>query len=292
MRSNPQSATWTSEDGNEFPFHMEDFTQLASLVYERSGIVLGAHKKSMVYSRLVRRLRVLKLKSFRDYCDLVQSDENEGEMSFLINAITTNLTKFFREDHHFQHLKSVVLEDLARSASHGARRVRIWSAGCSSGEEPYSIAMTVSASLPNLAQWDVRLLATDLDTAMLQKASSGFYPGDAIAEVPKAIVQQYMQSAARDGEQGWQVSEQLKRMITFKQLNLIQPWPLKGPLDAIFCRNVMIYFDGPTKTDLIRRFATLLKPGGWLYVGHSESLLEHQALFKLRGRTIYQKVST
>jgi chemotaxis protein methyltransferase CheR len=276
----------------EFPFTVKDFEQLAAIVYDRSGIVLGSHKKNMVYSRLVRRLRALKLKSFRDYCDVVQSEEGEEEMGVLINAITTNLTKFFREDHHFDHLRAVVLGDLADAAARGAhKRLRIWSAGCSSGEEPYSIAMTIASTLQNLPQWDVRLLATDLDTTMVAKAKSGFYSAEALAEAPGDLVKRFFEPQSNGGERGFAASDVLRRMITFKQLNLMSDWPMKGPFDAIFCRNVMIYFDGPTKANLIERYAGLLKPKGWLYVGHSESLLDQQALFKLCGRTIYQKVA-
>jgi len=278
------------EEAREFAFSGEDFDYISSLVYERSGIVLGTHKKDMVYTRLARRLRTLGLQSFRDYCELIQGERGGDEIGPLINAITTNLTRFFRESHHFDHLRQV-LHDLAGAAMRGERRrVRIWSAGCSSGEEPYSIAMTMAEAISNLAQWDARILATDLDTSMVEKATAASYPAAAVDEIPAAVRAKYFERASGGKGGNSVVVERLRRLITFKQLNLLGAWPIKGPFDAIFCRNVMIYFDAPTKTELVRRFADLLKPRGWLYVGHSESLLDDQTCFKLTGRTIYRKV--
>jgi chemotaxis protein methyltransferase CheR len=281
----------TAEGAREFAFSNEEFEYISSLVYDRSGIVLASHKKDMVYTRLARRLRMLGLKSFRDYCALIQSERGSDEIGPLINAITTNLTKFFRENHHFEHLRQVVLRDLAELSVRGEKkRLRIWSAGCSSGEEPYSIAITAAEGFGNLAQWDARILATDLDTSMVAKASAGVYPDQALTEVSSAIRLKYFERECGEADERWAVVDRLRRLIAFKQLNLLQLWPIKGPFDAIFCRNVMIYFDGPTKTELVRRFAGLLKPRGWLYVGHSESLLDDQSSFKLNGRTIYRKI--
>jgi chemotaxis protein methyltransferase CheR len=276
--------------GREFPFSSRDFRYLASLVHTRSGIVLGPHKMDMVYARLVRRLRALGLASFRDYCALIQSREGADEIGALINAITTNLTRFFRESHHFDHLRQVVLRDRRmRQATAAGRRLRIWSAGCSSGEEPYSIAMTLADGNPDLlTQWDTRILATDLDSSSLAKAQAGIYPASAVGELPKSARLRHFTVARGEG---WAVAPPLRQLITFKQLNLIGPWPMRGRFDAIFCRNVMIYFDAATKSELMRRFADLLAPDGWLYVGHSESLLDHQACFRLCGRTIYQRAA-
>jgi chemotaxis protein methyltransferase CheR len=280
------------EPEREFRFRAEEFQYISSLVYERSGIVLAAHKKDMVYTRLARRLRALGLTSFEDYCHLIQSDEGTAEIGSLINAITTNLTKFFRENHHFEHLRQVALRDATDKVLHGSlRRLRIWSAGCSSGEEPYSIAITIIESIPGIAQWDARILATDLDTSMVAKAAAGVYAPAALDEVPNAIRAKYFERVRRTEGESWLVSERARRLLTFKQLNLLEPWPMRGPFDAIFCRNVMIYFDAATKVNLVGRYAELLRPKGWLYIGHSESLLEDQSLFKLRGRTIYQKVA-
>ncbi len=278
-------------DGLEFPFTQTDFRTIAGLVHEHSGIVLGAHKRDMVYSRLARRLRALRLKSFREYCALLDSGTGADEIGSLINAITTNLTKFFREPHHFEHFQNRVLADIWRSAPVEKPRVRVWSAACSTGEEPYSIAMTAMASqLAAGRDWNFRILATDLDTAVLNKAGTGLYPHAALGEVPVQMREPSFErpAGARDGSV--RVAPDVQSLVTFKQLNLLGSWPMKGPFDAIFCRNVMIYFDANTKSTLIDRLCAMLKNGGWLYVGHSESLLDQQKRFKLCGHAIYQKI--
>lgn len=282
-----------STDGaehREFPFSNKDFKYLASLVYEQTGIVLKDHKMNMVYSRLARRLRELKLSSFKEYCNLLQGSGGDAELGSFINAITTNLTRFFRESHHFDHLKDTVFREAQENSLRtGNNRLRIWSAGCSSGEEPYSIAMSLSASFPKLRTWDARILATDLDTSMVGRGRSGRYPANDIDAVPTELQRRYF--TVGSDRKHVTAADQLRNMITFKQLNLLGPWPMKGSFDAIFCRNVMIYFDEPTKSKLIRRYAGLLKPGGWLYIGHSETLLDSQHIFELVGRTIYRKAS-
>jgi len=276
----------------EFPFSVKEFRYLASLVYERSGIVLAAHKQDMVYARLARRLRSLGLSSFQQYCELIQSEDGASEIGSLINAITTNLTRFFREIHHFEHLREVVLKESSlHAAQSGQRRLRIWSAGCSSGEEPYSIAMMLMEGLPGLERWDARILATDLDTSMVEKAATGCYPESALHNVPRTMQLRYFETDTSEYDTEWTVASAVRRLITFKQLNLLGAWPMSGKFDAIFCRNVMIYFDAATKAKLVSRFAGLLKPRGWLYVGHSESLLDNQSSFELKGRTIYQMVA-
>lgn len=272
----------------EFPFSFKDFKYLASLVHEQTGIVLKDHKMNMVYSRLARRLRELELSSFREYCRLLQDPGGDDELGTLINAITTNLTRFFRESHHFDHLKEVVFQQVQEEAHKtGNNRLRIWSAGCSSGEEPYSIAMSLSAAFPRLGSWDARILATDLDTSMVARGKSGKYSASDLETIPTSLRKRYFSLSA--DKQFVTASDQLRNLITFKQLNLLGPWPMKGPFDAIFCRNVMIYFDEPTKSKLIRRYSEMLKPGGWLYVGHSETLLDSQHIFQLMGRTIYRR---
>ena len=279
-----------SPTGHEFPFTVADFRTIVGIVYERSGIVLAAHKRDMTYSRLARRLRALGLRSFSDYCALLESKNGNKEIGFLINAITTNLTKFFREPHHFDHLRDHVLRP--SFASVGQRpRIRVWSAGCSSGEEPYSIAMTaLTAQKETGRDWDFRTLATDLDTSMLKKAKAGIYPRASLESVPAGVRERYFDKPA-GGHDNVLVAKAAQEMISFRQLNLLGPWPMSGKFDVIFCRNVMIYFDAKTKAALIERFHGQLVDGGWLYVGHSKSLLDHQTRFKLRGRTIYQKIS-
>jgi chemotaxis protein methyltransferase CheR len=273
----------------EFPFTQADFKTIADLVYEHSGIVLGDHKRDMVYSRLTRRLRALHLRTFREYCALLHGSSGEEEISSLINAITTNLTKFFRESHHFEHLHKTVLAHIWRTTIGAKPRVRVWSAACSTGEEPYSIAMTAMASRREAGrEWDFRVLATDLDTSVLNKAMTGAYPAAALEDVPAGM----RESGFTLTPSGVRAAPDIQALITFKQLNLLGNWPMRGPFDAIFCRNVMIYFDAETKAKLVERMHALLKPDGWLYVGHSESLLEQQHRFRLCGHTIYQKTGS
>jgi chemotaxis protein methyltransferase CheR len=272
----------------EFPFTMKEFRYLSSIVYDQTGIVLKDHKINMVYSRLARRLRELGLKSFADYCRLLEGEGGAAESGVFINAITTNLTKFFRESHHFDHLADTALaETVANGDKTGNRRLRIWSAGCSSGEEPYSIAMTLLARVPRLGAWDAKILATDLDTAMVARGKSGTYPKGDLENVPAQYRKRFF--TLSDDRSQAVAGNTLRQLITFKQLNLLKPWPMKGPFDAIFCRNVMIYFDEETKTRLIARYAKMLKPGGWLYIGHSETLLDTAGAFQLNGRTIYRR---
>jgi chemotaxis protein methyltransferase CheR len=276
-------------DSREFPLTEREYRFITSLVYDRSGIVLGPNKVNMVYSRLSRRLREIGLQSFGAYCDLIQGPEGPEELGFLINAITTNLTRFFREPHHFEHLRREVMQLSAAAAKRGGKRLRIWSAGCSSGEEPYSIAMTVAEALPDLASWDARILATDLDTNMVATAQAGLYPPATMADLSKTVRVRFFERPPGERDGSGVVVDPIKRLITFKHLNLLGTWPIRGPFDAIFCRNVMIYFDGPTKATLVERFAQLLKPGGWLYIGHSESLLDNHGNLRLSGPTIYRK---
>lgn len=270
----------------EFQFTDDDFKTLRDLVHEYTGIVLSDHKRNMVYSRLARRLRALSMKSFRDYCALLKQGGQEEEMTNLINAITTNLTAFFREAHHFEHLEKEVL---APRLTAGPKKLRIWSSACSAGQEPYSIAMSVRRAIPNPAGWDMRILATDIDHNMLNKGATGIYDEKEWEKIPSDCRDSYC--TLEKGPQGAQVvmKPALRQMIRFNHLNLLHPWPMKGPFDAIFCRNVVIYFDKDTQRTLFARMAELLRPGGWLYIGHSESLFNVSDQFELKGRTIYQK---
>ncbi|SON58259.1 Chemotaxis protein methyltransferase [Hartmannibacter diazotrophicus] len=272
------------EEMREFPFTIEDFRFLAALVHENTGIVLSDHKMNMVYSRLARRLRELRLLTFEDYCARLRGSEAAAELGMLINAITTNLTRFFREPHHFDHLGETALAPFADARA--GTRLRVWSAGCSSGEEPYSIAMTMAETLPNLRSLDARLLATDLDTRMVAHGRAGLYAEGSVGNLEPARREKWMR---RDGA-SMRIVPSLADLIAFKQLNLLGPWPMKGPFDAIFCRNVMIYFDNPTKERLVERFWQMLKPDGFLYIGHSETLLDQRDIFVPAGRTIYRRV--
>lgn len=265
----------------EFDFDDIHFRFLAGLANARTGIVLQEGKKDMVYGRLVRRLRALKLETFADYCNLLQSEAGAEELGQMVNAITTNLTHFFREKHHFEHLRGV-LADLSSQP-----RIRIWSAGCSSGMEPYSIAMTLKAAQADARGKDVRILATDIDSNMLNTGMQGEYDASEFKEIPSEC-RRYVEQIASTGRM--RMNNELKRLISFKQLNLIEAWPMQGPFDAIFCRNVVIYFDKPTKQSLFDRMADLLKPDGWLYIGHSENLHGITDRFELQGRTMYRRI--
>lgn len=270
----------------EFAFSDRDFTFLAGLVSKRTGIMLAEGKKNMVYSRLARRLRALGFKNFAEYCELVQSESGDEEMNNLVNALTTNLTKFFREGHHFEHLKEKVLAPLAESSTRH-KRVRIWSAGCSAGMESYSIAMTAKNAFKDTNGWDIRILATDIDTNMLSIGVNGEYNIDQLENIPPA----YRPDIHIDNaNERITMSDYLRQMIAFKELNLLERWPMSGPFDAVFCRNVVIYFDKPTQKKLFARIADLLCPDGWLYIGHSENLHNVCDRFEPMGRTIYRKI--
>ena len=276
----------------EFPFEDKDFKFLSSLVLERTGIVLKEHKKNMMYSRLARRLRALGLSDFSQYCQFIKKDDSGDELLALVNSMTTNLTKFFREPHHFDYLRDTIVPSLADEARRtGNKRLRIWSAGCSSGEEPYTIAMVLRDSLPGIQGWDVKILATDLDTNMLETGRQGIYGADGLAVIPQAHRHQVRSLPNSDGgsERKIGMPDQARKLIAFKHLNLLHRWPMKGPFDAIYCRNVMIYFDNETKERLVNRYAQLLGSKRWLFIGHSETLLDSQSAFSLEGRTIYRR---
>ncbi|NQV80755.1 MAG: protein-glutamate O-methyltransferase [Alphaproteobacteria bacterium] len=282
------STTEANESWNqEFSLGDDEFNFLAKLIYDRTGIVVGDNKRNLVYSRLARRIRFLKLGSFRDYCDLLGSAAGDDELPETINAVTTNLTKFFREDHHFDHLSKEVVPRLFSSARRRSK-IRMWSAGCSSGQEPFSMAMTLADAVPDLSSWDAKILATDLDSNMIARCATGEYAEREIEAIPLATRKRFLTS---DKDQGIATfKSDLRRLITFNQLNLLHQWPMKGPFDVIFFRNVVIYFDIETQRDILGRMWSLLADDGCLYVGHSENLSRVTDRFSLVGRTIYRKV--
>ena len=271
----------------EFAFSQSDFRFISALVAEKTGIVLAEHKQDMVYARIARRLRSLQLTSFREYCDLLKSPDHEDELVNFVNAITTNMTSFYREAHHFAHLKEHVLQPLVKSPPPG-KRLRLWSSACSNGSEPYSMALTCLEAIPDIDQWDIKILATDIDTSMVAKASHGVYPEADAAPIPPALRQRYVLQAG-DGQV--QMHERVRQLITFKQLNLIEAWPFRGPFDAVFCRNVVIYFDKETQRRLFGRMAEYVRPQRWLYIGHLESLHGISERFSIKGKTTYQKTA-
>jgi len=266
----------------------DQFRFLSQLVEGRTGIMIRPEKRQMLCSRLEKRLRALRLDGFAAYCDHLETEAGQAEIDELVNAVTTNLTHFFRERHHFEHLAKHGLPATMRSLeAHHSRRLRIWSAGCSTGQEPYSLAMTLAAEAVGIQSWDARILATDVDTNVIDHAVAAHYPADQFDSVPETYRKRFCRKL-RDGS--FEMTEDLRRWITFKQLNLMEPWPVGGPFEIIFCRNVVIYFDKATQATLFDRFAALMPVGGWLYIGHSESLFKVTDRFRLIGGTIYQKV--
>jgi chemotaxis protein methyltransferase CheR len=264
----------------EFEFTTRDFDRVRSLIYERAGIALAESKQEMVYSRLARRLRATGIVSFARYLDELEKGKNPEEWTAFTNALTTNLTSFFREAHHFpllaEHMRKV------------KEPIQIWCSASSTGEEPYSIAMTLCEVFGTLAP-PARIVATDIDTNVLGKAESGVYTADRLDKLSAERAKRFFQrgKGAQDGMV--RVRPELRQIILFKQLNLLaDDWPVTGPFDAIFCRNVMIYFDKPTQGKILSRFAPLMKPDALLFAGHSENFLYVSDVFKLRGKTVYE----
>ncbi len=276
------------EKVRDFDFTDRDFEKVRNLVKSHTGISLSSAKKDMVYSRLSRRLRNLGIDKFSDYCNLVEGGD-DAELIKFTNAITTNLTAFFREDHHFQYLTKTLVPELIRK-NQLDRRIRIWSAGCSTGEEPYSLAIAMKESMPSNETWDLKILATDLDSDVLQKARNGVYSSDRINGLSNNRKKRWFLNGKGGNEGTVRVRPELQEIITFKQLNLLQEWPTKGPFDFIFCRNVVIYFDKDTQKVLFDRYANVLKNDAHLFIGHSESLFKVSDRFKLLGQTIYKKI--
>jgi chemotaxis protein methyltransferase CheR len=289
MSSSLSTDARLTRNAADFPLSPHEFAIIADMLHRETGINLGKTKRDFVEGRLGRRLRALRLDSFTQYLALVDSAQGVDERRLMINALTTNLTGFFREKHHFDFLGNTILPDLAQRASQAGRRLRIWSAGCSSGEEPYTIAMTVATRLPALQTWDARILATDLDTDMVTFGHAGRYAMARTEPVPEALRRRFLIPVEEDDTM--EVTDALRALVAFRQLNLLQTWPMRGLFDVIFCRNVVIYFDKETQRTLFNRFADLLVPGGWLFVGHSESLFRLSDRFEHLGRTIYRAKS-
>lgn len=266
----------------------QEFNFIRTVVEKNAGIILGANKRQLVQGRLARRLREIGLSSVAEYCEVLRNGGPE-ELVSLINAITTNVTSFFRENHHFEALMAVMLPE-AMGRNERTRRLRIWSAGCSSGEEPYSIAMAAAESLSGVRGWDFKILATDIDSDILAAAANGEYPLERLNGVSDERRRRWFTKDATVTEGYARVHPDLQKLITFRPLNLMGEWPMRGPFDVIFCRNVMIYFDQPTRDRLVLRYAGLLADGGYLCLGHSESIHMQHSRFKLVGRTIYRKL--
>ena len=270
MREVPREAV----DGMENNMSDRLFKQFSLLVYEQCGINLHEGKQALLQARLNKRLRLTGIDSYEKYLKFITSGANPGEFVHFLDSISTNLTYFFRESQHFDFLDGVAMPELIeKKLKDRDSRIRIWSAGCSTGEEPYSLAMCVLAHLPEVARWDLRILATDISTRVLETASRGIYSEEKMQKVPPALRQANFQKVSNsNGKPDFQVTAHVKRVITFHRLNFKDPYPFKGQFDFIFCRNVMIYFDKKTQEELVNKIAGFLSPGGYFFVGHSESL--------------------
>ena len=271
----------------EFAFSVADFHEIADLLKNEAGIDLPESKATLVYSRLTKRLRALGISTFSEYLNKIR--DNDGERGNMIAALTTNVTRFFREPHHFDHLRDRVLEPLAESARRG-NRIRLWSAACSSGQEPYSMALTVLSILPDAPSLDVRILATDLNPHVVAHGRKGIYQRQELDDIPAGLRAKWFAPAASEGRDALQISEEVRSLVSFRELNLMGSWPFKGPFDAIFCRNVVIYFDRDTQSTIWQRLTRLLNTDGALYIGHSERVTgPAAAMLTSDGITTYRK---
>ncbi len=275
------------EKQREFYFTDKDFDSIRKLVYERTGINLSTAKRDMVYSRLVRRLRQLGLEKFSDYTDMLHEGDDHELVQFT-NALTTNLTSFFREPHHFIYLGKTIIPYLLQN-NKNTRRIRVWSAGCSTGEEPYSIAITLLENIPRIREWDIKILATDLDSNVLEKARKGIYQADRVRDLDAKVVRDWFSKESDGSAQYVKIREDARQLITFNQLNLMEKWPMKGSFDVIFCRNVVIYFDKETQKVLFDRYADALTVDGHIFLGHSETMYKVSDRFDLIGQTMYRR---
>nr|MBI3614074.1 protein-glutamate O-methyltransferase CheR [Nitrospirota bacterium] len=269
----------------EYTITDEEFERFRSLVYRESGISLNDGKKSLLVSRLSKRLRTLGLETFHAYHEHVVGEPSGDEFTRMLDCIATNKTDFFREPLHFEFLRERILPTLD-----SLKRIRIWSSACSSGEEPYTIAMTLYDGVATPLQWDCKVLASDLSTRVLAQAASGVYEEERVRELPPEVVKRHFLKG-RGAQAGTiKVKSHLSGMIRFQRINLMdERYPIKTPLDVIFCRNVMIYFDRPTQQQLVNKFHRYLKPGGHLFIGHSESLQWVKHPFRTVAPTIYRK---
>ena len=277
----PQQKTETVK---EFDFTRRDFERVRALIHQRAGISLADSKQEMVYSRLARRLRATGIQSFANYLDDLEAGRMDREWESFTNALTTNLTSFFREAHHFP----LLLEHLTALRKKDTRPLTIWCSAASTGEEPYSIAMTACEAFNTLSP-PVHIVATDIDTNVLATASNGVYPMERVEKMSPERLRRFFLKGKGAHEGMARVRPELRNLVTFKQLNLLADrWPLEGQFDAIFCRNVMIYFDKPTQRTILGRFVPLMKPHALLFAGHSENFLYVSDALRLRGKTVYE----
>lgn len=263
----------------------KEFEQFRTLIYQECGISLNESKKILLVSRLSKRLRTLELDSFQAYYDMVSGETEGEEFTLLLDLVSTNKTDFFREPKHFDFLRERILPTLQST-----RRVRIWSSASSSGEEPYTIAMTLYDSVPDPERWDFQILASDISTRVLARAALGIYEDERVRDLSPDLVERHFLKGTGERAGMIKVKPHISQMVRYRRINLMDDtFPIKNPLDLIFCRNVMIYFDRPTQAQLVTKFYRYLKPGGYLFIGHSESLQRLEQPFKAVAPTIYQK---
>jgi len=262
------------------------------MLHADAGISLGEMKAPLVYARLVKRLRRLGLQSFRQYCDLVASRNGGKERREMMEALTTNVTRFLREPHHFDHLRERVLPPLLERARRGAP-IRFWSAGCATGEEPYSIALTILSLMPDAARYDIKVLATDINGDVVEHGRRGVFTATALAPLSREMrAHWFVSRRMSDGGKLWRASDDLRKLVSFRRLNLMDDWPMRRAYQAIFCRNVVIYFADSVREAIWTRMSTLLEPGACLYIGHSERITGLDSRFQLEGPTTYRLGAT
>lgn len=269
-----------NQNDREFDFTASDFSRVRKLIYQHAGISLSEAKSDMVYSRIGRRLRTVGYDSFKVYLDNLESENSPDEWEAFTNALTTNLTSFFREEHHFP----ILAEHLVALK----KPIRIWCSAASTGEEPYTIAMTACEAFGSMKP-PVEIIATDIDTNVIATAARGVYPYERVSKLSDERRKQFFQKGTGAQDGSVRVRSELRSLITFEQLNLLdEQWAITEPFDAIFCRNVMIYFDKPTQSKILSHFVPLMKPHALLFAGHSENFLYVSNDFHLRGKTVYE----
>lgn len=261
----------------------KQFKKISQIIYQLCGINLKEGKQALVRSRLMKRLRALKMGSFNEYIKFIESEHGSQEIGFMVDVMTTNKTSFFREPAHFRYLEDSILPNLKK------KRIRFWTAACSSGEEPFSLAIVLRETIKDIEYRDVRILATDISKRMLEKARDAIYEEEKVSSISPPLLKKYFIKVKKESPKAYQVTDPARSLVHLAWLNLMEKWPMKGPFDLIFCRNVMIYFDRKTQQNLINRFWDYLEPGGYLFVGHSEGLSSISHKFEYVKPAIYRK---
>ncbi len=286
---NKESSHFRSTKARKPQLDDQAFQRISDIAYKEAGLAIASSKAAMVHTRLARRLRALNFDNYEEYCALVESQEGDIERRELISALTTNVSHFFREDHHFERLQQEIIPELRQKLEKGGR-IRIWSAGCSNGQEPYTIAVTLLETGPIPAGADIKILATDIDPKVIKFARAGVYDERMLSGMPDQLREKYFKPMGDPTAKQWRVDDKLKELISFRELNLLHDWPMKGGFDIIFCRNVVIYFDEKTQNQLWKKFSEALSPGGWLFLGHSERISEESIIdLPSVGMTTYRR---